>query len=206
MKKTIFLNAGHSLQQPGFVTPSGEKEADLTIAIRNELIPLLKSQGFEVYSVPDGLDLASSIYWVNQKSKDIEDGLALDIHLNAGGGEGVETFYYTGDKSSKEMAQKLQNKFCSYTVMRNRGVKPDKDSAVGKLAWIRDTNCWALLIECGFLDNPTDLLMIKNFQAIAKGICLGILNIYGLPFVEKPQNNAEKAVEEIKVVLKKYNL
>jgi len=199
-KKILYINSGHSLSQPGAVSALGEKEADITIKIRDEVIPLLQGQGFEVQIVPDYLDLASSIYWVNQRAKNLDDGFCLEIHLNAGGGQGAEAFYYTGDKEAKNFTNIFINAYCKETGFLNRGAKPDNQSAVGKLGWIRDTNTRSLLIECGFIDNPDDLKKIKDFKKTAMGIAKGICEIYGVYFVIGSDNKELIKAEIIKLL------
>ena len=178
MLKTIILNAGHSLSDPGTITKYG-KEADFNRKIRDALVPLLEMNGFLVVQVPDVLGLVSSIDWVNERVKGLDDGLALSIHCNCCGGNGAETFYYKNNGKSKEIATKLINGYCEYTGLRNRGAKSDTSTRFGKLGWIRKTNCWALLLEAGFLDNKEDVEVLKDYKRVAKGICKGVCAIFG---------------------------
>jgi len=87
MNRTIILEAGHSISDPGATTKE-TTEAKEAIKIRDKLIPLL-SQDFNVEILSDNLDLKQSIVWVNKKFKNLDDGLALTIHLNTGGEEKV---------------------------------------------------------------------------------------------------------------------
>ena len=50
-KRVIFLNAGHSLSEPGAVR-DGILESGETKKIRDACLPLLRAAGFEVHSVP----------------------------------------------------------------------------------------------------------------------------------------------------------
>ena len=102
-KRVIFLNAGHSLSEPGAVR-DGILESGETKKIRDACLPLLRAAGFEVHSVPDELRLAASIAWVNQRAVALNDGLAIDIHLNAFNDprvRGAEVFHGTSGTMRK---------------------------------------------------------------------------------------------------------
>lgn len=101
-----------------------------------------------------------------------------EIHLNSGGGTGVETYYYHGSRK----AQKYADKICDYIAdaleleQRNnygddRAFDTDKDggdktklNSKGKdyFAIIRDTKPCAVLIETVFIDTPSDLAKVKT--------------------------------------------
>jgi len=189
MKKVIYLNAGHSELDPGAISDRYGAERDINIWIRDALKEELDIQGFRVESVPDDLDLRKSIDWINEKVKgDINAGLALSIHNNCCGGEGAESWYVTGyENSSGKIARLLINRFCEETGLKNRGAKPDKLARFGYLAFIQETNCWATLIECGFMDNNKDMDFIVNHpDLVAKAIAKGICDIFKVQYTEKP--------------------
>lgn len=186
MDKTIFLNAGHSLSDPGAV--KYVKEAEISMRVRDLLVPELERQGFRVFQVPDNLNLNQSIKWVNSLAKTLESGLALALHCNAGGGTGAEAFYYAGSNKSKLLAEKLLAGYLSVIPnLKNRGVKPDTNAVAKRLGWIRDTRPWALLLEMGFVDNPHDAEILKNYKLLATAVCKGVCNVYGLDY--KPAQN-----------------
>ena len=196
MNKTIYLNAGHSELEPGALSKHGV-ERDSNITIRDLVTPLLEAQGFEVKEVPDNLKLPPSIYWVNTRAINLNDGLAFAIHQNDGGGQGAESYYYKNSQSSRELAKKLIDTYCQETGLRNRGAKSSSNTRWGKLGWIENTNCWATLIECGFMDSAVDMkFIVENFDKVALGIVKGICAIYGIKYKEtKPKplpNNNDK--------------
>lgn len=195
-KKTIYLNAGHFLNDPGAVV-NEDRENKIVMKIRDLLVPLLK-QDFEVEVVPDELNLDQSTNWVNEKVKNLDDGLALSIHLNAsdGRGYGAETLYYGWFNKSKQLAQIILDEYCRITLYKNRGPKSDSTTRFGRLGWIRNTNCWSTLIECYFLDNESDRKKIKN-EEIAYAIYCSVCKLYG---VEPKGRN-----QQIENILKKLN-
>ena len=103
--------------------------------------------------------------------------LAVDIHNNAGKGDGAETFYHYGGGVSKTLAEDILAEIVKIG-QNSRGAKIRKN-ANGKdyYAFIRNTTCPAVIVECAFVDNATDLDILategkreKMGQAIAKGI------------------------------------
>ena len=200
MKKTIYLNAGHSHLDPGAVVPNDrfEYESQLNIAIRDALIPELKRHSFIVEAVPDNLNLPQSYGWVNERTFGIEDGLALSIHNNCCGGEGAESYYYKHALLSKAIAEKLIIGYCLKTKLKHRGAKSDLTTRYRELSWIRETIPWATLIECGFMDNAKDMeFIINNIDKVAKGICKGVCAIYGIPYKEESSTGRKETKEKI---------
>lgn len=205
MNKVIYLNAGHSELQPGAVSRFGI-ERDLNIVIRDSLVPELEEQGFKVKIVPDDRNLTQSYLWVNTRTSNINDGLALSVHNNCCGGEGAESFYYGHHQGSKDIAEKLINAFCQETGLKNRGAKSDTITPHGRLAWIRDTKIWAVLIECGFMDSSVDIdFIINNIDIVCRGLAKGICDIYGVPYKEEnpPTGETNKTIQDIIKILKR---
>lgn len=190
-KLRILVNAGHfddphtsHIDDTGAVKDHIVEQVEC-VKIRNELVPLLQSEGFEVLAVPDHLNLKESILWVNERAPKLNDGLAVDIHLNALRDErarGTEAFYGMSE-TSKKIAEALSRETAKELDIPDRGAKPDTQTAVGSLGWIRQTTCWASLIEVGFVTNKQDMDVIRGpqgYRKAARGIRNGILAVYGL--------------------------
>lgn len=76
----------------------------------------------------------------------------ISIHCNAGGGTGVETFFRT--PVQRRFALRVQQVLVEATGLRDRGVKHEAQTKVGRLA-VLDFPI-AALIEIGFIDNAQD--------------------------------------------------
>lgn len=175
MNKLAILVAGHGGGDNGAVG-QGVYEAGQAIDITNRAMDLCRADGrFSVYTVPHELGLVGGINHINAKWKAVDDGVATEIHKNSGGGTGNEVWYYSGDSDSANLAQKLLNGLTSATGLKSRGIKGDATNRHGRLGFIRDTNTWAVLAECGFID--VDWL---DTQKYAQGIYEGYLQIFGL--------------------------
>ena len=115
------------------------------------MISLLKAQGHTVYDCTDdsgktqSKNLANIVAKCNAHSVDLD----ISIHLNAGGGTGVEVLYTS--TSGKEWATKLSKVVSDALGLKNRGAKKRDNLYV-----LNHTKATAVLIECCFVDNKTD--------------------------------------------------
>lgn len=200
-KKVLFINAGHHDTDAGAV--NGDiVERDECKKVRDALKVLLgKRNEYTVHWVPDNLDLNQSIAWVNAKASNINDGLAIDIHFNSLSDKsvgGTEAFHGTSDVSQK-IAAALSLGVSKKLGLKNRGAKPDTQTAVGSLGWIRKTKMWASLIEICFITNVADMAVIKapnGYQNAAQGLLDGIDQIFGIkPPVVTPEPPVQPPVE-----------
>lgn len=179
----VFLGIGHGGSDPGAVA-NGVKEKDLNLAIGLACNDELVRHGVlvKMSRTKDENDPATEeIKECNTYNPD----LAIDIHNNAGGGDGAEAYYHYGGGTSKTLAENVLAEIVKIG-QNSRGAKIRKNSA-GRdwFAFIRETKAPAVLVECAFVDNKTDLSIIdteaeqkKMGVAIAKGILktLGIVN------------------------------
>src|SRR5699024_1212756 len=98
----------------------------------------------------------------------------VSIHVNAGGGTGIETYKMdNGPEShkSRELAKHLQNGMISQTNANNRGVK-DANLHVN-----RESKMPSSLVEVGFIDTKSDADKLKQSSyknKLATGIVNGI--------------------------------
>lgn len=183
MNKRIILAAGHGGGDPGSIG-QGTTEAATVVDITNRLADKLRADGqVEVVVVPHELGLVDGINWINARYKSLNDGYCLEIHKNAAvGAHGVEVWFYSGDAASQDKAQRILNGLVT-TGLPNRGVKGDATNRYGRLGFIRDTNPWAGLAECGFITDGGDFLDPDRY---AEALKLGVLNLWDLKPVVKP--------------------
>lgn len=155
MAKKVFIGVGHGGDDPGAVGYVKESEANLTIAL--ELRRLLVAAGVQasISRVKEENDpLAEEIKEANAFKPDF----AIDVHNNAGGGDGFEVFVQTGTyaKQSKQAGQLLE-KYVKAMNQNSRGVKTKLNSS-GKdyFGFLRQLNCPAVIAEGFFVDNKKD--------------------------------------------------
>lgn len=109
--------------------------------------------------------------------------LAVSIHNNAGGGDGAETFHHYGGGLSETAAKYILEEITKIG-QNSRGAKTKKNSS-GKdyYYFIRETKAPAVIVECAFVDNKTDIKIIdttKEQKAMGVAIAKGILKTLGI--------------------------
>ncbi len=184
IKRRVILSAGHA---PGTGSVGGgSDEYTQTTDIVNKTVNLLKKDGrITVSVVPPALEVVDAVHWVNAKFKNINDGVAIEVHKNNFWNrfaKGLETWYGDPETTSEVIAKKLHTKLVSISGLKDRGIKTYTKAPEGGLMWISQTNTWALLPEMGFMKSDH-----MNNALYAKALYTGILNIWGLkPKVVKP--------------------
>ncbi|MDP8962831.1 MAG: N-acetylmuramoyl-L-alanine amidase [Cyanobacteriota bacterium] len=172
----IFLSAGHDVNDPGAIA-GGTTEYTEMRKIRDAIVQNLRSRGLDVLWIPDSLDLIQTIYWINDNSR--RGDVALEIHADAFGNtnvRGASIFYIDSNPQRKADAQLvLEALLKAVPGVPSRGAKPDTATGVGSLGFCRQVDIPSMLIELGFLTNPSDrsLLQTKR-QDFARGIADGL--------------------------------
>ena len=145
------VHGGHNSIVPGASKYLNEVTEDRKV--KNKVIQLLKAAGHTVYDCTDdsgktvGANLANIVAKCNKHTVDLD----ISIHLNAGGGTGVEVFYYTGSAAGKTKAAAVSQKVAAALGIRNRGAKSSSGLYV-----LKNTKATAILVECCFVDSKTD--------------------------------------------------
>jgi N-acetylmuramoyl-L-alanine amidase len=172
----ICIDPGHGGSDSGGKTDNPffylEKEFNLTFSLLLE--KKLKELGHSVVMVrrsDHSVSLEARASFANR----LKAGLFVSIHANAASNpriEGMEVFHFPGSKNGHLAAEHVLNSMiAAFPNHRNRGVKE------ANLVVLRLTLMPAILIECEFLTNPTQLLFLTNPEnqkklatAIANGL------------------------------------
>ena len=138
--------------------------------VKNKVIELLRAEGHTVYDCTDdnGTTQNQNLRSIVSKCNAHSVTLDVSIHLNAGGGTGVEVENY--DSRTKAISDRICSNISSALGIRNRGTK-----YMPQLYVLANTKSLALLVECCFVDNATDY-NAWNADKCAKAIVEGILN------------------------------
>lgn len=179
----VFISAGHGGSDPGAVA-NGVKEKDLNLSIGLACKDELVRHGVEVKmsrTKDDNDPLNEEIKECNAYAPD----LAVSIHNNAGGGDGAEAFHHYGGGKSKTLAENILAEIVR-AGQNSRGAKVRKN-ANGKdyYGFIRETSCPAVIVECAFVDNASDLQILATEgkrQKVGVAIAKGILKTMGIEY------------------------
>ena len=189
MAKKVFIGVGHGGSDPGAVG-NGFKEKDLNLAIALACNSELVRHGVTVQMsrTKDENDaLTDEIKECNTFKPDV----AIDIHNNAGGGDGAEAFYHYGGGLSKTLAENVLAEIVRIG-QNSRGAKIRKNvQGRDYYGFIRETVAPAVIVECAFVDNAKDIAIIDTAaEQTAMGIAIakGILKTLGITYVAEVDN------------------
>ena len=206
----VFIGVGHGGTDPGAVS-NNTKEKDLNLSIALACRDVLARHGVSVgmsRTKDEDDNISEEISECNEYSPD----LAVDIHNNAGGGDGGEVFHSYLGGMGKTLAEDILAEIVKIG-QNSRGAKIRKN-ANGKdyYAFIRNTTCPAVIVECAFVDNPTDLKISATEgkrQKMGEAIAKGILKTLGIEFqaetgtIYRVQVGAYKVKANAEAMLKK---
>lgn len=187
----VFLGVGHGGLDCGAVA-NGLKESDINLNIALACKDVLEQHGLEVLlsRYKDENDpIEEEIKECNKFDADI----AIDIHTNAGGGDGFEVYHHSGGHNSKRLAELLEVE--ARMLNNSRGMKT-KLNSMGKdyYAFIRDTNPPAVIVECAFIDNKEDVKCIDTIEeqrTFGVAYAKGILKYFGIEHVQENSTKNE---------------
>lgn len=177
----VFIGVGHGGSDPGAVA-NGVKEKDLNLSIAKACRDELVRHGVEVRmsrTKDESDSLSEEIKECNAYAPD----LAVDIHNNAGGGDGAEVFHHHGGGKGKTLAENILSEIVK-VGQNSRGAKVRKNSQ-GKdyYGFIRETSAPAVIVECAFVDNASDLKILStesDRQKVGRAIAKGVLKTLGV--------------------------
>lgn len=179
----VFLGVGHGGTDSGAIG-NGFREKDLNLSIALACNEVLTAHGVTVLMSRTKDENDTITDEVNECNR-FKPDLAVDIHNNAGGGDGAEVFYHHLGGKGKTLAENVLTEIVK-TGQNSRGIKTRVNSS-GKdyYAFIRETSAPAVIVECAFMDNSTDIQIIdthKEQVAMGTAIARGILRTLGISY------------------------
>ena len=185
----VFIGVGHGGVDAGAVG-NNFKEKALNLSIALACRDVLERHGVTV-GMSRTTDENDTLNEEIKECNAFDPVYAIDIHNNAGGGDGVEVFYHYGGGLSKTYAQNVIDEVVKIG-QNSRGIKTRVNSS-GKdyYGFIRETKAPANIIECAFIDNANDIKIIDTIaeqKAMGTAIAKGILKTLGITYVEAKSN------------------
>ena len=166
---TVVIDAGHGGEDGGTQSADGllEKEVNLRIAaLLNDMLRsngiatvmtrtediLLYDRNVDYHGHKKMLDLAAR----RKIAEETENAVFISIHMNSypeAKYHGLQVFYSPHDPQSQELAARIQQDAQAFLQPDNhRKIK----SATSGIYLLDRLHCPAVLVECGFLSNPSE--------------------------------------------------
>ena len=189
----VVIDAGHGGFDrggiPGQRVP--EKSMALDVAIRLKL--KLQAAGYKVIMTRDTdvfVPLPSRVAIANS----YRNAIFICVHFNSGtraGANGIETYYYRSDSAT--LASNIHKNVIAGAPSENRGIRRRGYYV------LRKTAIPGVLVECGFLTNPTEARLAQTVayrDKLAENITRGILGKPPL-LVREPASRHYPAATEV---------
>lgn len=179
----VFIGVGHGGGDPGAVS-GGMQEKDINLEMALAMREELARHGVETEISRTGdrtVGLAEEIRLCGAFRPD----LAVEVHNNAGGGEGFEVFRQSNGHAAASLAlAACIEKRVIAIGQRSRGVKKQLNSqGLDWFGWLRENACPAVLCEGAFLDNAADRARIdtpEKRRTFGAAYAHGVLDYLGI--------------------------
>lgn len=161
-KPTIYIAAGHGGSDPGAVSGKYIEKA-LTLKTALACQNYLKNYECETVMART-TDKSCTVAHKMEEVEKKRPSLVLEIHYNAGGGEGCEVYYWHTHAPSKSLAQKVLAEMVKLG-QKSRGIKESKAGTSYNFGMCRQaatTGIPSILGEYAFVDNAKDQAKINS--------------------------------------------
>jgi N-acetylmuramoyl-L-alanine amidase len=168
---TVVVDAGHGGFDRGGIPGQGIPEKEMTLDVAQRLKSLLAASGYRVVMTRDSdvfVPLPTRVAIANSS----RNAIFVCIHFNSAkrvGADGIETYFYSRD--SLPLASAVHYFVAGGAPSPNRGVRRRGYYV------LRKAKVPAVLVECGFLTNPTEGQYVQTAsyrQKLAEEIAAGI--------------------------------
>lgn len=201
--KKVFIGAGHGGTDSGAVGKGGLLEKSLNLSIAKACGAELERHGVSI-RLSRTKDENDPVEQEVAECNSFAPDLAVDIHNNAGGGDGAETFYSKVGGIGKTAAVNIMAEIAKLG-QKSRGAKT-RLNASGRdyYAFIRNTKAPAVIVECAFVDSSDIALIDTEPERVKMGeaIARGILKTLGIAY--KAENKPAEASTLYKVQVGAY--
>lgn len=182
-EKELVIDPGHGGKDPGAVG-NGLREKDLTLDISKKIKAYMEKtyEGIKVT-----LTRSTDVFLELSERADIANKAKADyfasIHINAGGGNGWESYIYNGGVGAFTVnAQKIVNSHVMEVIKKYGSKAHGDDSRSANFAVIRESNMGAILTENLFIDSSDSNLLKKAefIQDLSEAHGDGFAEVLGL--------------------------
>lgn len=171
----LILDPGHGGEDGGAVAQDGTIESHINLSIAKKAARIAELSGFEICMTrEDDVSIHdSSAKTIREKKvsdlknrtalcNSVDNGVLISFHQNSLPGSasvrGAQVFY-NEKEGSRELAQAVQD-LLNETLNGNH---PKTIKSIGESSYLMShVACPAVLIECAFLSNPEETMLIKS--------------------------------------------
>jgi hypothetical protein len=148
------------------------------LELRDQVVGNLRSQGCQVFSIPDELSLTASLEWLNRRcgrgdiALNLQTEVSLIPHLHH-----TTVFYLAQNLERKKQAELFLLLLLRHQPqLHNRGSQPDTITEMGNLAFCRLVVIPSLVMELGFINHSQAQDILINHQInLIQGITEGLI-------------------------------
>jgi N-acetylmuramoyl-L-alanine amidase len=155
---TVVVDAGHGGKDSGAYRRYGPPEKMITLDVAQRLNRKLRESQLKTV-----MTRSSDVFIPLDDRVSIENAqknaIFVSIHFNDSrrrGIRGFETYYHSGP--SFDLANRIQSKLMTIPKSANRGVR------TANFRVLRNANCPAVLVECGFLSNRSEGNQARDWE------------------------------------------
>jgi len=168
---TVVIDAGHGCHDRGGIPGQRVAEKVMTLDVAQRLRNVLQASGYRVVMTRDSdvfVPLGTRVAIANS----YRNAIFVCVHFNAtnrSGASGIETYFYSRD--SLPLASAIHHFVVGGAPSSSRGVRRRGYYV------LRKTSIPAVLVECGFLTNPTEAAYAQTAsyrQKLAEEIAAGV--------------------------------
>ena len=188
---TLMIDAGHGGADGGTVgVTTGITESELNLKYAQKLTEYLENFGITVVNTRETMDGLYDEFDENYKQNDMQKRsdiinssnaqLVLSIHMNkftSSSENGAQVFFKEGSADSEKMATSIK------TMLKANFENARELVLAGDYYILNCTDITGVIVECGFLSNPTEEQNLQNEEYMNKmcySIYAGIINYLGV--------------------------
>ena len=168
----IIIDAGHGGRDGGAAADDGTLEKDLNLAVAKELCDLFEGAGYDTVmtrteDVALGDENSSHKKLGDLKArvelaKQFKNAIFISVHMNkfpVPKYSGLCVYFAKKTEGSAALAEDVRMAVATYLQKENsRQIK----GAGSEIYVLDNAPCTAILVECGFLSNPSELALLKT--------------------------------------------
>ncbi len=196
--RKVFIGVGHGGSDPG-ACANGLRESDVNLVMALAMKAELERHGVTVgiSRVKDENDrLAEEIRECNAFAPD----LAVEVHNNAGGGDGFECYISGKNQTARQLAERIEAEV-KLIGQNSRGVKVSTS-----LGWVNKVKAPAVLCEGFFLDSADRAIAdtAEKQRRFGQAYARGVLGQLGISVKPRGQQTPPAAIADRRAVQERF--